>query len=76
MLLFKDTALHMSVGISLGMLVCLSPTPCARHTVDGFIFVGTNFRGLNKKDTFVGFKIHGHCIYFHNAYRKLPFRGY
>ena len=25
-------------------------------TVDGFIFVGTNFRGLNKNNTFVGFK--------------------
>ena len=36
------------------------------HTVDGFIFVGTNFRGLNKIDTFVGFKIGGHSIFLHN----------
>ena len=26
------------------------------YTVDGFIFVGTNFCGLNKNDTFVGSK--------------------
>ena len=45
-------------------------------TVDGFIFVGTNFRGLNKNDTFVGFRIRGHSIFSHNSYRKLPFRGY
>ena len=38
------------------------------HTVDGFIFVGTNFRGLNKNDTFVGLKIRGHSILFHNSY--------
>ena len=46
------------------------------YTVDGFIFVGTNFRGLNKNDTFVGFKIRGHSIFVHNSYRKVPFRGY
>ena len=46
------------------------------NTVYGFIFVGTDFRGLNKKDTFVGFKIRGHCIFFHNSYRKLPVRRY
>ena len=33
-------------------------------TVDGFIFVGTNFRGLNKNDTFMGFKSRGHSIFF------------
>ena len=44
--------------------------------MDGFIFVGTNFRGLNKNDIFVGFKFRGHSIFFHNSYRKLPFRGY
>ena len=33
------------------------------NTVDGFIFVGTNFRGFNKSDTFVGFEIRGHSIY-------------
>ena len=46
------------------------------HTVDGFILVGTNFRGFNKNDTFVGFKIHSHSIFFQYPYRKLPFRGY
>ena len=35
-------------------------------TVDGIIFVGTNFRGLKKNDTFVGFKISGHSIFFNN----------
>ena len=44
-------------------------------TVDGFIFVGTNFRGLNKIDTFVGFKIRGHNIFIHNPYRKSLIRG-
>ena len=43
-------------------------------TVDGFIFVGTNFRGFKKNQTFVGFKIHGHSIIFHNSYRNLLFR--
>ena len=43
---------------------------------DGFIFVGTNFRGLNKIDNFVGFKICGFSIFIHNLYRKLPFHGY
>ena len=38
--------------------------------------MGTNFRGLNKYDTFVGFKIRGHRIFFHKSYRKSPFRGY
>ena len=33
------------------------------NTVDGFIFVGTNFRGLKRNDTFVGFKICGHSIF-------------
>ena len=45
-----------------------------RPLVDGFIFVSTNFRGLNKNDTFVRFKIRGRSIFFHNSYRKLPFR--
>ena len=40
------------------------------YTVDGFIFMGTNFHGLNENDTFVGFKIHGHSIFFHDSYRK------
>ena len=30
------------------------------QTMNGFIFVGTKFRGLNKNDTSVGFKIRGH----------------
>ena len=46
------------------------------QTVDGFIFVGTNFRGLNKNNTFVRFKICGHSILFNNSYRKLKFSGY
>ena len=40
------------------------------------IFMGTNFCGLNKNDTFVGFNNCGHSISFHNSYRKLLFRGY
>ena len=28
-------------------------------TVNEIIFVGTNFRGLNENDTFMGFKIRG-----------------
>ena len=44
------------------------------NTVDGFIFVGTNFRGLKKNQTFVGFKIRGHCIFLYNSYRKSLFR--
>ena len=48
----------------------------ADRPVGGFIFVGTNFRGLNKTDTFVGFKICGHSIFFKNSYRKLPIHWY
>ena len=44
--------------------------------MDGFIFVGTNFCGLNNNDTFVGFKIRGHSNFFHNSYRILPFHWY
>ena len=55
---------------------CLKGPPGISSTVDGFIFVGTNFRGLNKNDTFVGFKIRGHSVFFHNSYKKLPFRGF
>ena len=47
-----------------------------KHTLDGFIFMGTNFRGLNKNDTFMGFKIRGHSVFFHNSYKKLPFREF
>ena len=42
--------------------------------MDGIIFVGTNFHGLNKN--FMGLKICGHGIFFHNSYRKLQFPGY
>ena len=45
-------------------------------TVDGFIFVGTNFRGWNENDTFVVFKVRGRSIFLHNSYRKLLIRGY
>ena len=44
-----------------------------RHTLDGFIFVGTNFLGLKKYQTFVQFKIRGHCIFLHKSYRKSLF---
>ena len=42
-------------------------------TVDGFIFMGTNFHGLKKIQTFKGFKTCGHSIFFHNSYKKLLF---
>ena len=45
-------------------------------SVDGFIFVGTYFLGLNKNYTFMGFKIRGHSIFLHNSYRKLLFHEY
>ena len=45
-------------------------------TVDAFIFVGTNFRRLNKNHTFVLFKIHGNSIFLNNSYRKSLFCGY
>ena len=32
------------------------------RSVDGFIFVGTNFRGFNENDTFVRFRIRDHSI--------------
>ena len=35
------------------------------YTVDGFIFMGTNFRELKKNQTFVGIKICGHSIFLH-----------
>ena len=50
--------------------------PNIRYTVDGFIFVGTNFYGLNKNHTFLGFKIRVHSIFLHNSKRKMLFRGY
>ena len=37
----------------------LNPTFFSYTTVGGFIFMGTDFRGLNKNHTFVGFKIRG-----------------
>ena len=46
-------------------------------TVDGLnIFMGTNFRGFNKNDIFVGFNIRGHNVFLHSSYRKSLFRGY
>ena len=44
--------------------------------MDVFIFVGSNFHGLNKYETFVGFKICDYSVFFHNSYRKLPFRRF
>ena len=46
------------------------------NTVDGFIFMGTSFRGLNENDTFIGFKIRGRSIFLHNSYKKSLIRGY
>ena len=47
------------------------------HTYFGsFIFVGTNFRGLNKNHTFQGLKICVHSIFLYNSYRKSLFHGY
>ena len=43
------------------------------NTVDGFIFVGTNFRGLNKNDTFVGFKIRAIVFSFFMFIQKITF---
>ena len=37
--------------------------------------MGTDFRGLNKNDTFVGFKIRGYSIFFHNLYRQETAKG-
>ena len=38
--------------------------------MDAFIFMGTNFRGMNKNHTFVGFKIRGHSIFLNNSYKN------
>ena len=46
------------------------------HTVDGFNFLGTNFRVVNKNDQFVGFRIPGYSIFLHNLYRKSQIHGY
>ena len=62
----------------------ITPTDWRRHgqtspyhnTVDGFIFVGTNFRGSCQNYTFVGVKICSHSIYLHNSYQKSLFDGY
>ena len=45
------------------------------NTVDGFIFVGTNFRGLSKHYTFMGLKIRRQSIFLHNLYRNRLFEG-
>ena len=47
-----------------------------QNSVNGFIFVGTNFHGLNKNHTLVGFKIRCHRVLLHNSYIKSLFRGY
>ena len=45
--------------------------------LDGWrYFRGYQFSWIEKNDTIVGFKIRGHCLFFHNSYRKLPFRWY
>ena len=55
---------------------CLNVFVRKQITTDGFIFVGTNFRGFKENDTFVGFKIRGHSIFLHNSFRKSLIRGY
>ena len=45
----------------------------AYYTMDSFIFVGTNFRGFNEKDTLAEFKISDFSIYLHNSYRESLF---
>ena len=37
--------------------------------MDGFIFVGANFRRLNKNDIIVGFQIRGYSIFIHTENR-------
>ena len=52
---------------------------CETNTVDCFIFVSTNFCGLNKNHTFMGFKIRGHSVFLHYidySYRKSLCRGH
>ena len=61
---------------SMSWFMLYAPCNTASYTVDGFIFVGTNFRGLNENDTFVGFKIRGHSIFLHNSYIKSLNRWY
>ena len=41
---------------------------------NGFIFVGTYFRRLNKSHTFVGFRIRCYNMFLHSSYRKFLFR--
>ena len=45
-------------------------------TVNGFIFVGTNFCRLNRKGISFGIKIRGFYIFIHKSNRKLLFRWY
>ena len=33
-------------------------------------FVGSNFRGMNEKETFVGFEIRGNSSFLHTSYKK------
>ena len=44
-------------------------------TVYGFIVVGTNFVGLNRKDIFVRINFGGYYIFLHKSYRKSSFFG-
>ena len=47
----------------------------SQNSVDGLIFIGTNFRGLNKNGTFVGFKIRVHSIVLHIYSENCHFVG-
>ena len=52
---------------------------CRRYisdTVGGFIFMGTNFSGLNYNDKLMGTRFRCHNIFLHNLYQKSLFCGY
>ena len=41
------------------------------HTVDGFIFVGTNFHALNRNVISIGINICWNFIFLHKSYKKI-----
>ena len=47
-----------------------TPLGCP-DTLDGFIFMGINFRGFNINGIFIGIKIHGYYIYLHKVIQKV-----
>ena len=66
------TCLYFDFVLALSACLCLFTLQMT--TVDGFIFVGTDW--LNENDTFVRFKIRGHKLFLHNSYRQSLIRGY